>query len=137
MGQIASPYEGKKFKKVEGGKGYHYDTSHFEEVVTYKPINPRHPERGVYPVADTVEIPDNPEVIDLKTGQSNSKYWQPESVSNPEGCPHSFKIENIGRREIICSNSKCNLGFTFHPTDLIEKDGKTFINFRKKTYEIQ
>ena len=74
------------------------------------------------------------EVVHIPSGRSNSQYWQREMVQNPEGCDHRFIIENVNKREILCQNPTCSLGFTFHVNDLIEDSNGLSIVYKDKKY---
>lgn len=75
------------------------------------------------------------EIVDLKTGKSNMTYIQPEPVTHYEGCDHSFKILNIGRREVECS--KCNYQLTFHVVEnYTEENGNGYIVLNKVKYPL-
>lgn len=135
MGQLPSPNQGKKFKKVEGSEGYYYDESHKQMVTEYKPIDPNKPNLGVTEEQKIIDVPHNPEVIDLRTGASNSQYWQPEMVMNPSDCDHEFFVTHLGKREIECS--KCQYGTTFHPAiNFFEDNGHPSILLKNRYYPI-
>lgn len=134
--QIDSPYKDKSPNKVVDGKAYYYVSSHTEETIEYQPIDPRNPNLGVTPVTKTIEIPDNPEVVDLQTNQSNTKYWLPEKVIDPTGCIHTFLITNMGPRELECSKG-CGFNTNFHVgINTTEENGKLFIKINNVRYII-
>lgn len=127
MPQIPSPFEGKKPDLVDKktNKAF-YGTTREEQIVEYVPNNPENPTAGVHPERKTIQVPQEGETIDLETGQSDSKYWQPEKVLDPTGCVHVFEITNLGKREIECQ--KCTLPTNFHPgINYFEENGKSFI----------
>jgi hypothetical protein len=123
MGQIDSPFKGKTPTLINKEENTaFYGETRTEQVINYKPTNPHDPRSGVYPVAETVEVPVSGETIDLRTGQSNSKYWEPEMVVNPQGCMHDFTFTSVGKREIECSNG-CGFETTFHPGINYKEEG--------------
>lgn len=134
--RIPSPNQNKPFRKIVDGKGYHYDQTRQEQIVSYKPLNPLRPDLGVVPVTEVIDVPIGPEVTDLNTGESNSQYFQPDMVLNPSGCSHEFIVEDMGKREVVCSN--CGLGVTFHVgMNYQEEDGQGFILLNKKMYPVR
>lgn len=133
--QIPSPNAGKKYTSVVGNEGLYYENSHQEQITVLEPIDPNNPQRGVYPVVKTIEVPENPEVVNLQTGQSNSQYWKPEVILNPEGCNHEFTWIDLPKREIECH--KCSMPVIFHVgLNYKEIDGKSFVSLNKIDYPI-
>lgn len=77
------------------------------------------------------------EIVHLPTGESNMQYHQPEMVLNPEGCEHTFKVVDMGKRELECSNPNCRLMTSFHPAvNFLEEEGKAYVLLNRKQYEI-
>jgi len=77
------------------------------------------------------------EVIHISSGKSNMEYHLPEKVTNYENCEHTFKIVNMGMREIECSNHLCRLITAFHPAiNYREVEGKGYVRLNNKEYEI-
>ncbi len=133
--QLPSPNEGKEPKKIEGHDALYYDHSHKQAVIDWEPIDPEDPKKGVRPVEKIIDVPDNPEVVDLRTGQSNTKYWQPEKIVAPEGCEHEFIITSIGKREIECP--KCNFATSFIAgVNFFEESGKFSVKIRNHLYPV-
>jgi len=133
--QIPSPNEGKKPQAYRGKQALYFDRSHEEVVTEYVPVDKRNPSAGIRPETKVVTVPDNPEIVDLETGQSNTKYWKPEMVLNPEGCKHHFVLTNAAKREVECT--KCNLPTSFTvPGSYREEKGRYFFIYHKKEYEI-
>ncbi len=136
MPQIPSPFEGKKPTLIdkESGKAFFGETRE-EMIVEWKPYNPENPRSGIYPETKTIQVPHEGETVDLKSGVSDSKYWQPEKVLDPSGCVHEFEVTSLGKREVECS--KCSLGTTFHPgLNYLEENGKSFIIIRNTRYQL-
>ena len=133
--QIPSPNEGKAPTAYRGKQALFFDKSHQEITTEYIPIDKRDPLRGLQAVEKIITVPENPEIIDLATGQSNSKYWKPEPVLSPEGCDHHFVITDVGKREVECT--KCTLPTSFSvPESFREDAGRAFFTYHKKEYEI-
>lgn len=75
------------------------------------------------------------EIVDLTTGQSNTKYWKPEMVINPQDCNHVFHLIDVLKREIECE--KCTFSTNFIVgINFIEKKDKLFIRLQNKKYPI-
>ena len=137
MGQIASPFEGKKpdYIDKESGKAL-YGLTREEQIVEYKPIDPDRPERGIMAEATTMTVLEDGETVDLKTGKSDSKYWQPEKVFDPTGCIHVFQIIDVGKREIECTKT-CGWVRDFHPgVNFKEENGRMFLIDKGVRYQI-
>ncbi len=131
--QLPSPFEGKPFKKTVAGKGYHYTQSRQEEVTVYKPLYPDRPNSPVVEQKETVEVPLDGEIVDLTTGQSDSKYWQPETVLDPTGCQHQFHL--VTSREVICD--ACGWTTMLHPAlNVVENKQGLFIVIKGRRYQI-
>lgn len=125
MAQIQAPQ--RKYSKVIDGHMNHYDEVRHEPIITYYPIDPRKPEKGIFPVAETLEVPVNPDI------EGYTKYWQPEMELNPSGCTHRFTIIDIGKREVECE--ECHWGFTFNVgVNYFEVDGNPFVAIKNKKY---
>jgi len=133
--QIPSPNAGRQPQMYRGKEALYFESSHPQEIVEYEPVSKWNPLAGVKAVSKVAIIPDNPEIIDTRTGESNSKYWQPEKVLDPEGCDHDFVITNVGKREAECS--KCKLPTNFHIGSAFrEEDGKYFLTYHEAEYPL-
>ena len=132
--QIPSPNEGKKPQQYRGKEGLFFDKSHEEMVTEYIPVDKHNPLRGVQTVSKVVTVPENPEIVNLETGQSNSKYWKPESVLNPEGCEHHFILIDVGKREVECTKCSLPTSFSVSPGLYREEKGKFFFTYHKKEF---
>ena len=73
------------------------------------------------------------EIVYLPTGNSNQTYYQPEVVLNPEGCDHSFKLTNIGKREIECEKCQYSSSFVLG-NNAEEANGSIVVKLRNKEY---
>jgi hypothetical protein len=131
MAQLPSPYANRPFTKVEGHLGYHYTDSHTEIV----PALGQDEYGRTIETSQTVEIPHDPEVVNIHNGVSNSQYWQPELVLNPEGCQHQFVVTDIGLRELECLH--CHIATSFHAgRNVVEEQGQAYVVFHNKRYPI-
>lgn len=75
------------------------------------------------------------EIVDLRTNQSNQRYWKPEKVLDPSGCKHTFQVTDIGAREVECA--KCHWPVTFHPSlNFREAKGKAEIRILGAWYPL-
>jgi hypothetical protein len=75
------------------------------------------------------------EIVDLRTGQSNMRYWKPEMVLDPSGCEHEFKVIDIGSREVECA--KCHWPVSFHASENFrETQGKAEIRILGTWYPL-
>lgn len=74
------------------------------------------------------------EIVNLKTGKSNMSFYQPEKVFTTAGCSHDFKIDDISKREFICS--KCNWGVTVHINDIEETPDGMFIKIKEGKFKV-
>lgn len=110
--QIDSPFKGKEPTEVRGDTALYYTQSRKERVVEYVPVNPNNPNAGIRAVEKTITIPLDGESVDINTGESDTKYWQPDTVLDPTGCNHRFKIIDVGQREIQCES--CGFATTIH-----------------------
>ncbi len=133
--QIPSPNKGKKFTSIVGNEGLYYENSHQEQITVLEPIDPQEPRLGSRPVVKIIEVPENPEVVNLQTGESNSQYWKPELILDPEGCEHEFVPVDLGKREVQCKH--CNMGLIFHVgLNYKEVDGQPYITLNKYDYPL-
>lgn len=105
-------------------------------VTEYVPVDKNNPLRGVQAVQKVITVPENPEVINLETGQSNSKYWKSDVVLNPEGCKHHFVLIDAGKREVECTKCSLPTNFNVIPGLFRETKKHKFFIFHKKEYEI-
>jgi len=105
MSQLPNPNEGKPFDRTVGDYGIRNEFTPDEEIVH------------------------------IRTGQSNHKYWKPEKVLDPTGCKHKFFITDIGKREIECE--KCNLPTSFIVgVNFFEENGKAYVILKDKKYPV-
>lgn len=75
------------------------------------------------------------ELVNLKTGESNMQYHQPEIVTHYDNCQHNFHIIDVGKRELECSN--CHYETIFNPaTNYREQEGKGYIRLKSQEYQI-
>jgi hypothetical protein len=117
----------RKHTKTVDGQTIHYDEVRHEPVITYKPIDPRKPNVGVYPVQDTIEVPVDPDI------EGNTKYWKPEKVLGGD-CIHSFRLMDVAKREIECD--LCSWAVTFHISAIRETKEGMFVRIAKKEYPV-
>lgn len=133
--QIDSPNKDREPKMVVDGKAYYYTKARHEKVTNYVPINPDNPKSGLRKVTSTVVVPEDAEIIDLETGESDSKYWQPETVLNPEGCSHVFALVDVGKREVQCK--KCTLSTTIHLGINVRENPSLQVNLQSHWYPVE
>lgn len=134
--QIDSPYKDKTPDLVDEDTGeVFYGETKEERVVQYKPLDPNNPSLGIVAEEKTIKVPVRGETIS-RSGESDSKYWQPEVVYNPTGCVHAFQIIDISKREIECTKG-CGTVTEFHAgINYLEENGKSFVTLKGVRYPI-
>lgn len=136
MSQIPSPFEGKQPTYVDKQSGRAlYGVTREEAIIDYEPIlNARGDVVGIEPKESTITVLVDGETRDLKTGQSDTKYWQPDMV-HPAECPHEFIMIDGTKREVECKN--CTRISTFNAaTEYLEKDGRAYVVVDKRYYPL-
>lgn len=109
MGQIPNPNQDKPFDRVIKDRG------------------------GQAVFGIRAEHTPDEEIVNMQTGESNQKFWQPDPVISPDGCEHAFFL--VDPREIECQ--WCHWIIGFHAKDVVEDNGKTEVIYRGKPYEIK
>lgn len=130
--ELPSPNKGKKPTAVVDGKLLYFDNQREETIMAVEPVDPNNPSKGVRQFPQTVIVPENPEIID-ENGVSNSRYWKPEVVFNPQDCPHKYKAD-YPKRIAVCEI--CSHEVQFHINDVQEVLGKLRIKVNKIFYPL-
>ena len=74
------------------------------------------------------------EIVDLKTGHSNMTFYKPEKVFSAAGCQHDFKVDDMGKREFVCST--CSWGVTVNTQDISEDLDGMWIKIKQGRFRV-
>lgn len=100
-----------------------------------KPYDKVYKDHNGDPIYGIRKIDGAEELVNIKNGQSNMNYYQPEKVLDPSNCNHTFKIIDIAKREAECT--QCRLGTSFVVgMSLIELPNEMQIIINNKKYPI-